>query len=314
MPSTRRQALQIGGATILSALAGCATANPFGSEESPAEYSLTVESIDVSPVEHALYEPDKGSLFGTPARNGLNNILPDGRHTTYGYNPLPSDAYVSHEGSYYQTKHVVTGRTEMERRVVRVDPVSKEQVPDDAVLIDTLEQPSARVLKILHSYTQTDGETSTAELLHGDAYVLRRPAERESRLATGDLDGRVVTMTESGPWAYRVHVARERLVETAYTALAIEVADSRSKFREIVFGSRIDTELTPETLSTAARELLAEAVAQETYTETVPISDAFNAVLEALGLGAVQTAANGKLLWYDTEFYRYSLYINPPSS
>jgi len=53
-------------------------------------------------------------------------------------------------------------------------------VPDDAVLIDTLEQPSARALKILHSYTHTDGETSTAELLRGDAYVLRRPSERES--------------------------------------------------------------------------------------------------------------------------------------
>jgi len=313
MPSTRRQVLQIGGTTILSALAGCATANPFGSKKSPSEYTLSVESIDVSPVEHALYEPDGGALFGTPARNALDDILPDGRHTTYGYKPLPSDAYVTHDGSYYQTKHVVTGRTKMERQLVRVDPVPKEQVPDDAVLIDTLERPSARVLKILHSYTQTDGE-STAGLLREDAYVLRRPAERESRLATGDLDGRVVTMTESGTWAYRVHVTRKQIVETAYTALAISVADSRSQFREVVFGSRIDTELAPAKLAGAARELLNEAVARETYTETAPISDAFDTVLEALGLGAVDTAANGKLLWYDEEFYRYGLYINPPSS
>jgi hypothetical protein len=313
MPSTRRQVLQIGGTTILSALAGCATANPFGSKKSPSEYTLSVESIDVSPVEHALYEPDGGALFGTPARNALDDILPDGRHTTYGYKPLPSDAYVTHDGSYYQTKHVVTGRTKMERQLVRVDPVPKEQVPDDAVLIDMLERPSARVLKILHSYTQTDGE-STAGLLREDAYVLRRPAERESRLATGDLDGRVVTMTESGTWAYRVHVTRKQIVETAYTALAISVADSRSQFREVVFGSRIDTELAPAKLAGAARELLNEAVARETYTETAPISDAFDTVLEALGLGAVDTAANGKLLWYDEEFYRYGLYINPPSS
>lgn len=221
---------------------------------------------------------------------------------------------MTHDGSYYQTKHVVTGRTQMERQLVRVDPVPKEQVPDDAVLIDSLEQPSARVLKILHSYTQTDGETSTAELLHGDAYVLRRPAERESQLATGDLDGRVVTMTESGTWAYRVHITREQIVETAYTALAIEVADSRSQFHEVVFESRIDTELAPAELPGAARELLNEAVAQETYTETAPISDTLDTVLEALGLGAVDTATNGKLLWYDEAFYRYSLYINPPSS
>ncbi|QLH80019.1 hypothetical protein HZS55_14750 [Halosimplex rubrum] len=121
-------------------------------------------------------------------------------------------------------------------------------------------------------------------------------------------------MTESGTWAYRVHVTRKQIVETAYTALAIKVADSRPQFREVVFGSRIDTELAPAELPEAARELLSEAVAQETYTETAPISDAFDTVLEALGLGAVDTAANGKLLWYDEEFYRYGLYINPPSS
>ena len=126
MVSTRRRALQIGGATILSALAGCATDNPLGSGETPSEYSLTVESIDASPVEHALYEPDDEALFRTPARTALNNILPDGRHPTYGYKPLPSDAYVTHEGSYYQTKHVITGRTRMKRQLVRVDPIPKE--------------------------------------------------------------------------------------------------------------------------------------------------------------------------------------------
>lgn len=314
MVSTRRRVLHLGGATTLAALAGCTTDDLFGSNETHSEYSLTVDSTDVSPVEHALYEPDEGALFGTPARTALDSILPDGRHTTHGYKPLPSDAYVAHEDSYYQMKHVVTGRTRMERQLVRVDPVPKEQVPDDAVLIDTLEQPSARTLKILHSYTQTDGQTSSAELLRGDAYVLRRPAERESRLATGNLDGQVVTMTESGTWAYRVRVTREQIVETAYTALAVEVANSRAQFREAVFGSRIDTELTSAALPTEAQEILDRAIARETYTETAPLSESFDTVLEALGLGAVDTAVNRKLLWYDEEFYRYALYVNPAPS
>ncbi|MGB9965775.1 hypothetical protein [Halobacterium sp. CBA1126] len=301
------------GATILAALAGCAT-NPFESAEPPSEYSLTVESIDASPVEYALYEPDDGVLFGTPARNALDDILPDGRHTSYGYKPLPSDAYVTHDESYYETEHVVTGRTQMKRQLVRVDPLPKEEVPDDAVVIDTLDQPSSRPLKILHSYTQSNGETSNTELLHGDAYVLRRPAERGSRLATGDLAGRVVKMTDSGTWAYRVRVTREPVVETAYTALAIKVADSRSQFRDVVFGSRIDTELTPTDLPTAARDLLNKVIAQEPYTETAPLSDAYETVLEALGLGAVDTIVNGQLLWYDDAVYRYGLYVNPPSS
>lgn len=314
MVPTRRRILQIGGATALTVLVGCTTGNLLGSNKTPSEYSLHVDSIDVSPVEHALYEPDDGALFGAPARTALDNILPDGRHTTHGYKPLPSDAYVVHEDSYYQTKHVVTGRTQMERQLVRIDPVSKEQVSDDAVLIDTLEQPSARTLKILHSYTQTDGQTGSAELLRGDAYVLRRPAELESRLATGDLDDRVVTMTESRTWAYRVRTTSEQIVETAYTALAVEVANSRPAFREVVFGSRIDTELTSAALPTEAQDILDQAIARETYTETVPLSESFDTVLEALGLGAVDTAANGKLLWYDGEFYRYALYVNPPAS
>ncbi|MFC6941254.1 hypothetical protein ACFQE8_14990 [Salinirubellus sp. GCM10025818] len=314
MVLTRRRVLQTGGATALTALAGCTAESLLGSNDDPPEYSLTVDSIDVSPVEHALYEPDDGPLFGAPARSVLDDILPDGRHTTYGFRPLPSDAYVEYEDSYYQTKHVVTGRTGKERQLVRADPVPEEQVPEDAVLIDTLERPSARTLKILHSYTQTDGETSTAELLRGDAYVLRRPAELESRLATGNLDGRVVTMTESGTWAYRVRVNREQIVETAYTALAIPVAGSRAQFRDVVFGSRIDTEVTPAALPRDARDILDQAIEGETYTETVPISEPFDTVLEALGLGAVDTGVNGKLLWYDEEFYRYGLYVNPSAS
>jgi hypothetical protein len=313
MVLTRRRVLQTGGASTLTALAGCTTEPLLGSSDASSEYSLTVDSIDVSPVEHALYEPNNGALFGAPARSALDNILPDGRHTTYGYRPLPGDAYVEYEGSYYQTKHVVTGRTEKNRRLVRVNPVPEEQVPEDAVLIDTLERPSARTLKILHSYAQTDGETSTAELLRGDAYVLRRPAELVSRLGNGYLEGRVVTMTESGTWAYRVRVSREQIVETAYTALAIPVADSRAQFRDIVFGSRIDTELTPAALPRDSRDILDQAIARDTYTESAPISDPFDTVLNALGLGAVDTGVNGKLLWYSEEFYRYGLYIDPSS-
>jgi len=121
-------------------------------------------------------------------------------------------------------------------------------------------------------------------------------------------------MTESGTWAYRVRVTREQIVETAYTALAIEVADSRAQFREVVFGSRIDAELTPATLPTDAQEILDQAIARKTYTETAPLSESFDTVLEALGLGAVDTGVTGKLLWYDGEFYRYALYVSPPTS
>jgi len=310
MVPTRRRLLQISGATAVTALAGCTT-SILGSGDGAPEYALVTHSIDVSPVEYALYRPGEGALFGEPARTALDAILPEGRHTTYGYRPLPEDGYVESEGSYYQTKYAVTGRREMARQLVRVETVPEEELPDDAVLIDTLERPSARALKILHSHTQSDGETRASDLLRDDAYVLRRPAERESRLASGDLDGRVVTLTEDGPWGYRVSVSRERVAETAYTALAVPVADSQAEFREVVFGSRIDTELAPAALGQDARDVLERALARGTYTETEPLSEPFDAVLDALGLGSVDRVENGRLLWYDGEFYRYGLYIDP---
>ncbi|MFB6122052.1 MAG: hypothetical protein ABEJ78_01155 [Haloferacaceae archaeon] len=314
MVPTRRRLLRAAGTAALAAFAGCSSAPLLGSDDdAESEYTLDVEAVDAAPVEHALYRPDDEALFGDPARTALDAILPDGRHTTYGYTPLPSDAYVERDGAYYQTKHVVTGRERMERTLVRVDAVPRERVPEDAVLVDSLPQPSARALKILHSYVQTHGETSTADLLRGDAYVLRRPAEQESRLGTGELDGRVVTMTEEGTWAYRVRVSREPIVETAYAALAVLVADSREQFREVVFGSRIDAELAPETLAPERRDVLERAIARGQYAETTPLSTSYDALLKMLGLGAVDRASTGNLLWYDGSLYRYALYVSEAS-
>jgi hypothetical protein len=312
MVSTRRRTLRTAGTTALAVLAGCSSLGASGSDDA-TQYTLDVDSVDASPVAHALYEPDDGPLFGAPARTALDAILPAGRHTTYGYTPLPDDAYVEHEGTYYQTKHVVTGRRGMDRPLVRVESVPAESVPEDATSIDRLDRPSARAIKILHSVAQTGGETSTADLLRGDAYVLRRPAELAGRLGTGALDGRVVTMTESGAWAYRVDVSRERIVETAHTALAVPVADSRERFREVVFGSRIDAELAPGALAPAARDVLERAIARGTHSETTPLSEGFETLLDEFGLGAVDSAATGQLLWYDGALSRYALYVSAPS-
>jgi len=310
MTPTRRRTLQATGTAALMTLAGCLTDNRSNSQGSTEEYTLDIDRIESSPVEYALYAPDDSPLFGEPAQTALEDILPEGRHTTYGYEPLPDDGYVEYEGSYYQIKYVVTGRQQMERQLVRVDTVPQEQVSDDAILVETLERPSARVVKLLHSYSVSGGESGSAELLRDDGYVLRRPSERESQLATEELDGQVVTMTESGAWAYRVQVTTETITETAHTAVAVEVASSRSDFREVVFGSRIDAELSPDELPAEPREILEQGIAGETYTEETPITEAFDTLLDLLGLGTVETGVNGKLLWYDDEFYRYGLYIN----
>ena len=312
-PVDRRTFVRTAGLSIATttALAGCSTALT-GTDET-TEYALTVHSVDAAPTEHALYEPDDGDLFGAPAWTALDAILPDGRHTTYGYEPLPTDAYVAHDGAYYQTKSVVTGRERVARSLVGVDRVPEGEVPDDAVLVDSLAQPSARVVKILHSHTVSEGGSTSADLLRGDSYVLRRPAERESRLATGDLDGRVVTMTPEGTWAYRVRVRSERVVEPAHTAFAVRVADSRAAFREVVFAARVDVELAPDDLPAAVRDRLERTIGRNETTATTPLPESFVALLDALDLRPDDATVNGRLLWYDGRLSRYGLYSDDPA-
>lgn len=310
MVLSRRRTLQAVAAGTLTALAGCSATDRLGEQESTRTYALTVDRLDSSPVDHAVYEPSDGELFGSPARTALDAILPDGRHTTYGFTPLPDDAYLEHDGRYFQTVQLVTGRERVARRLVSVESVDEDAVPDDAIRVDSLDRVDARVVKILHSDSQSDGQSGAGDLLRDDAYVLRRPAEREGRLATGDLDGRVVTMSDSGAWAYRVSVARERIVETAYTTLAVEIASSRAAFREVVFGSRIDTNLAGETLAEDVRAVLDRAIGRRQYQESVPLSESFERLLDVLGLAGVDRYVNGRLLWDGEELYRYGLYVD----
>lgn len=310
----RRRVLRAAAATTLASVAGCTSAVFGDGDDESRTYGLDVERISASPVEHALYEPSDDELFGDPARTALDAVLPEGRHTTHGYRPVSADLYVEHGGTYYQTESVVTGRERMERTLVRAEPIDREAASDDAIPVDSLERPAARVVKMLHSNAQTGGEGGSAELLRGDAYVLRRPAERESALAAGEFDGRIVTMKTDGPWLYRIRTTRTEIVETSYTLVAVAVADSRAAFREVVFGSRIDAELDPADLSSEVRETLETAVGRGGYEETTPLSKSYDALLDRLGLGGVDEFANGRLLWYDGELYRYALYVDDAES
>lgn len=302
----RRTALQLAGVTIATALAGCSSLTSTTTEKK--QYTLSLDRIEQPLVEYVRYQPGD-SVYDQPAHRALSEILPDGRHTTYGYKPLPEDAYVTHDGRYYQTKIVVTGEQRMERPFVRVTPVPEEQVPDEVQTVDSLARPVGRVIKILHSYSVSDGESGSADLLRDDAYVLRRPHELNSRL-TDDLDGEIVAMDADGHWAYRIDVTTEHLPEPANTTLAIHVADTEDAFRDIAFAVSVDTRLDSTELDTPVQQLLERCIARDTYRETTPLSTEYTTLLDALDLEHVETASNGHHLWYDDTLYRYGLYIN----
>lgn len=304
---SRRQSLQLAGSAAVAALAGCST-DASGADAEPAHF-LHVDRIATDPVWWALYDPPADDLFGGPARDALDAVLPTGRYTTAGYVALPEGKYVDHEGRYYRTEQFVSGRTDAERPVVRVER-DEDAVPEDALSIDALEQPSTRPLKILHSHAVSDGESGASDLLRGDGYVMTRPAELDSRLGAGDIDGRVVTMTDEGRLAYRIDVRRERVTLTEHTALAVEVAASEAAFREVVLASGVDVDLGVVDLSEAARGVLDDAVGRAAYRETGDPSAAFESLLDALGF-EVGESETGRIVWYGDSVFRASYYVDP---
>jgi len=316
VPSTpsRRQFLGAGAAGVAVGFAGCASLDDLGRSEPTFEYTLNFVHLDQSPVEYALYRPgERTHPLNRTAVEALDAILPDGRYTTYGYEPVASDVYVEHGGRYFDTDVTVTGRKQMERTVVYAEEVPEDEVPGEPLHVDDLDRVDARVVKIHHSNAQTGGQGGGSDLLTDEGgYVLRRPAELEGRFADGDLDGRVISMTEDGPWNYRFTVETETLLETAYTAYATEIADSREQFREVVMASRVDVELSADDLSGDVRDLFERARGLEDYRETTPLSATYEELLDRLDLSAVEEPGvdNDNLLWDGETLYNYGLYVN----
>lgn len=304
----RRTVLQITGTAGLAALAGCSALSDLLSQDAH-EYSLTIDPVDQSLVGHALYESDESAPFHQAARHALDAILPDGRHRTDGFEPLPTDAYVEHDGRYFQTEAIVTGRERTERTLVRAERVDGETV-SDASSVESLPRASSRVIKVLHDYHATDGSDTSTDLLRGDAYVLRRPAELDGPIA-GDLDGAAVTMDDEGHWTYRLALTTETIAEPVYETFATEVARDEATFREVVLATRIDAEFDAVDLEREVRRLLEESIEGDAHRETTPLSPPFDRLIERLGLDGVSVGKNGLLLWYDESLFRYGLYVNP---
>ncbi|MCU4800057.1 hypothetical protein OB920_06700 [Halobacteria archaeon HArc-gm2] len=305
MPIDRRTALQTVGTAGLAALAGCPllSTNHY-------EYTLTVDSVDQSLADYALYDPDEESLFDTAARDALDAILPDGRHTTYGYEPLPTGAYVEDGGRYYQTAAVVTGRERMERTLVRADLLELDSVSAETVPLDSLSTVSRRIVENLHEYHATDGAGHSTDLLWDGAYVLRRPAELDSAV-TDEIDDATVAVDPGENSAYRVSLATERITERVVESFAVAVAEDSQTFSDVVLATRIDAEVEGPDLDPGVREALDDVVETGETSETTPLTPSFEGLLERLGLGDVDVGRNGQLLWYDERLYRYGLYVSP---
>lgn len=307
MPIDRRTALQTAGTAGLAALAGCPllSSNHY-------EYTLTVEPVGQSPVDHALYDPGEEPLFHEVARDALDAIVPDGRYTTDGFEPLPTDAYVEDGGQFYQTKTTVTGRERMERTVVRADRLEGDSVPDDAVPVDSLSDVSRRIVEVLAGYRATDRSRDPDELRREAAYVLRRPAELAESVGD-ELDGAAVRTGPADDAVYDISFTTERITEPVVESFAVAVATDRQAFHDVVLATRVDAEVAGADLDHEVRRVLDDVVETGETSETTPLTPPFERLVERLGVADVDVSRDGQLLWYDETLYRYGLYVNPAS-
>lgn len=310
MYPTRRQFLDATVPTALAALSGC-TSGVLRDTDKIAEFTLSIHPIRSNLVEHTLYKPGDDDLFGDPARVALDEIIPEGTHETYGWTPLRNDDYVAGETQYFQIDAAVTGRRQIERQLVRGEPLddvdddtSSEDISERAIQLEALDRPNARVIQTLDSHSM--GVPS--DMLRDDAYVLRRPAERESRLATDQLDGQVVTMGDVGTYPLRVSVTNRSIREPEHTTRAIPVAADKAEFRKIAF-ARVDTEVDGESLPATVRDLLDRTIGTP-HTESPPLSAEFEQLLTTLRQRDADESFNDKLLWCDEQLYRYGLFID----
>lgn len=307
MTQSRRRFCQAVGVSTLAGFAGCTTTESLLGDDDPETYQLELDPFGKPLVESTLYEPSSNEPFAEPAETALEAVLPDGEHTTYGFKPVPDEAYVEHDGQYFQLTYVISGRREIERDIISVEPIEAEsELPDEPPQPDEFSQSTERVLTVLHVSQAGGADSPLADELDNGRYVLRRPAEREGQLATGELDETVFSMTDGTAFAYRIHRTTSTLREPRYVLRAIEVADSEIAFTETLRATEIDVELNPDTLTTEVNAVLAEATGQP-YTEARPISDAFDATLKLLDVDTAELPVFNATLWYDEQAFRYSV-------
>jgi hypothetical protein len=94
-----------------------------------------------------------------------------------------------------------------------------------------------------------------------------------------------------------------------YTTFAVAVADSEAAFREVVFASAVDVDLTTTPFPEAAADLLDRAIDRNGHRETGEPSERFETLLRGLGFD-VGEAETGRILWYGESLFRASYYVN----
>ena len=315
---SRRALLAATGVAGLGSLAGCTALDSLG-DDRKLSYGLTVEDEGESLADTVSLEPDGDRAPWSAEDRRLYDAVVDGeRYTTTGYDLVADEEYAEADGTYHKLQSVTTGVETIERSVLRLAWVGRRDELDDppeAIERDALPPLDARAVypAYVAARAQQYGGGAPWDIVEEGGYVYRFLGDAESELAP-DPQHDYVAVDDT---ILAVSVTQDTLEEPIHTAVAIEIADSERGFERALDGAMVDARISeplPE-----PQQRIVDRARVETYEETTPLSGQFSSLLRALGRhdlldvdpgDAQPGGTNGLYLKYDSQFYRFGVYVN----
>ncbi len=254
-------------------------------------------------------------------------------HTTQYRKPFLSRAddptYAVHEGTYYRLGSVVVDEAETTRAVLRLfddgesdgssgtngsadEPASDASGVVDADALPEGDRPAVEIAHLAARARGNEGGVPNGLVQRG-GYVYRDEAAASSSTLL-EADG--PTHVRYRDTVYRIETARERFYEPVYRATGEPVAESSARMEAILRVALVGARLSPDDLSSDAREVLEEA-RYGGYSESHPFSAAYEEVLRALHerpfidgnvrKDAFSGARERELVEYEDRYYDYRL-------
>lgn len=320
-PRTRRQVLEAGGAAAALGLAGCLGGGPDG-----PRYELTARGASGPLAERLRWQPR--SPFPEADRRLLAALVEEGSLTTLGFAVVPPawerPRYVERDGTYYELTVERTGTVERERWILWFDLLEGSEPPPDAeVYTSSLGTGEPTDLRAAYGLADLDvravedaeGEVVREFEFHdpeGDppgrrGHVFHRRDADETALLPEPPFTHVAFETNDGTRYARAVAERATVELRRFEHAARPVADSASAYAEYVAARHLQATFDRAALPEARRELLdAVTDGRRPHVEHPPLTEAFAAVLERLGLRGLETPDPRGVAISDEPYFRYA--------
>ncbi|MFB6082189.1 MAG: hypothetical protein ABEJ67_05140 [Halanaeroarchaeum sp.] len=282
---SRREALASGFLGVVTATAGCASLG--GANGTLDERSKRTLRLSLSRGQASLRESFVETLSETRStedETAFRTTLDGDTYTTQTYPPFrshPGDpVYTRHEGTYYELGSVVVNETSVSRPVLRLFEETDPPASSSLTAAGDLPPSDQRAVKIAYFAARARGNEGGAPwgLVQRGGYVYRRREAIAASALLADGAPRYVRYRED---TYRVDVEHEPFHEPVYKATVVPVAESPEQMESILRAKFVDARFSREDISAAANDVIASA-RMDSYSETHPYSEGYQAVLRAL--------------------------------